>query len=57
MTIGKKLYLGFGSILAIMLFLFVINIFAVQRQYSTRDAVASTPGRCPDHRERSLQND
>ncbi len=25
MTIGKKLYLGFGSILAIMLFLFLIK--------------------------------
>jgi methyl-accepting chemotaxis protein len=42
MTIGKKLYLGFGSILAIMLFLFIINIFSVQRQYSTHSAVAST---------------
>jgi methyl-accepting chemotaxis protein len=42
MTIGKKLYLGFGSILAIMLFLFLINIFSVQRQYSARSAVAST---------------
>ena len=42
MTIGKKLYWGFGSILAIMLFLFVINIFTVMRQYSTRSAVAST---------------
>ena len=42
MTIGKKLYLGFGSILAIMLFLFIVNIFSVQRQYSTHSAVAST---------------
>ena len=42
MTIGKKLYLGFGSILAIMLFLLVINFFAVQRQYTARSAVAST---------------
>jgi methyl-accepting chemotaxis protein len=42
MTIGKKLYLGFGSILAIMLFLLVINIFTVQRQYNARSAVAST---------------
>src|SRR5579872_6659966 len=42
MTIGKKLYWGFGSILAIMLFLLVINFFAVQRQYAARSAVAST---------------
>ena len=42
MTIGKKLYWGFGSILAVILFLFVINIFTVMRQYSTRSAVAST---------------
>jgi methyl-accepting chemotaxis protein len=41
MTIGKKLYLGFGSVLAIMLFLLVINIFTVQRQYTARSAVAS----------------
>src|SRR5580704_1123840 len=42
MTIAKKLYLGFGAILAIMLFLFVINIITVSREYSTRSAVAST---------------
>jgi methyl-accepting chemotaxis protein len=42
MTIGKKLYGGFGAILAIILFLFVINIFTVMRQYSARDAVRGT---------------
>jgi methyl-accepting chemotaxis protein len=42
MTIGKKLYYGFGAILAIILFLFVINIFTVMRQYSTREAVRAT---------------
>ena len=26
MTIGKKLYVGFGAILAIILFLFLINM-------------------------------
>ena len=31
MTIGRKLYWGFGAILAIMLVLFVINIFTVRR--------------------------
>ena len=44
MTIGKKLYGGFGAILAIILFLFVINIFTVVRQYSARDAVRGTLG-------------
>ncbi|MGA3292484.1 MAG: methyl-accepting chemotaxis protein [Candidatus Acidiferrales bacterium] len=42
MTIGKKLYCGFGAILAIIVFLFVINVFAVVRQYSARDAVKAT---------------
>jgi methyl-accepting chemotaxis protein len=42
MTIGKKLYWGFGAILAIILFLFVINIFTVMRQFSTREAVRAT---------------
>jgi methyl-accepting chemotaxis protein len=42
MTITKKLYLGFGAILAIMLFLFVINIFTVLREYSARSASAAT---------------
>ena len=42
MTIGKKLYMGFGAILAIMLVLLVINIFTVMRQYSTRAEVTST---------------
>ncbi len=42
MTIGKKLYMGFGAVLAIMLFLLLINIFTVVRQYSARDAVKAT---------------
>jgi methyl-accepting chemotaxis protein len=42
MTIGKKLYMGFGAILAIMLILLVVNIFTVSRQYSTRAAVTAT---------------
>jgi len=42
MTIGKKLYWGFGAILAVILFLFVINIFTVIRQYATRAAVSAT---------------
>src|SRR5579859_802438 len=42
MTIGKRLYWGFGTVLAIMAFLLVINIVTVVRQYSARDAVKST---------------
>src|SRR6202162_3349021 len=42
MTIGKKLCLGFGAVLAIMLVLFIINIFTVRREYSARATVAST---------------
>src|SRR3984893_13929813 len=42
MTIGKKLYLGFGAVLAIMLMLFMINIFTVRREYSARATVACT---------------
>jgi methyl-accepting chemotaxis protein len=42
MTISKKLYRGFATILAVIVFLFFINIFGVVRQYSTRSAVAST---------------
>ena len=37
MTIGKKLYYGFGAILAIMLALFVINVITVRREYSAQD--------------------
>src|ERR1700722_11954171 len=42
MTIGKKLYLGFGAILAIMLALFIVNIFTVRREYNARATVRDT---------------
>jgi len=42
MTIGKKLYMGFGAILAVMLVLLVVNIFTVMRQFSTGDHVTAT---------------
>jgi methyl-accepting chemotaxis protein len=42
MTISKKLYVGFGAILAIMLFLFIINIFSVIREHSARSAATAT---------------
>jgi methyl-accepting chemotaxis protein len=40
MSISKKLYLNFGAILAIVLVLFLINIAAVRREHSARDATA-----------------
>jgi methyl-accepting chemotaxis protein len=36
MTIGKKLYLGFGAILAILVLLFIVNFFTVSRERSSR---------------------
>jgi methyl-accepting chemotaxis protein len=42
MTIGKKLYLGFGSILAILALLFIVNFSALMREHSARDKAAAT---------------
>ena len=42
MTISKKLYLGFGGILAIMFCLFIINLFTVRREYTAQDTVRAT---------------
>jgi methyl-accepting chemotaxis protein len=42
MTIGKKLYSGFGIILGIMILLFSINIISVAHEYSARSGVAAT---------------
>src|SRR5271155_5180099 len=42
MTIGKKLYMGFGAILAIMLVLFIVNLFTVRREYTARATVRDT---------------
>src|SRR5271170_6721261 len=42
MTIRRKLYFGFGAILAIMLALFVVNILTVLREHSARSAAAAT---------------
>jgi methyl-accepting chemotaxis protein len=42
MTIGKKLYYGFGFILGLIAFLWVINIVTVMRQFATRTAVNAT---------------
>ena len=42
MTIRRKLYFGFGAILAIMLALFVVNMFTVVREHAARSAAAAT---------------
>ncbi len=40
MTIGKKLYLNFGLILAIVVVLFGVNMWVVQREHAAREAMA-----------------
>ncbi len=42
MTISKKLYVGFGALLGLMLLLLIINIFTVSREYASRKTVRST---------------
>src|SRR2546428_6290711 len=36
MTIGKKLYVNFGAVLAMVLVLFLVNLIAVQREHSAK---------------------
>ncbi|HKV26678.1 MAG TPA: methyl-accepting chemotaxis protein [Candidatus Acidoferrales bacterium] len=42
MTIGKKLYLGFGAILTLLLLVFVVNLSALLREHSVRNKAATT---------------
>src|SRR5260370_28233395 len=42
MTIGKKLYVSFGTILATVVFLFVVNWYAVQRAHDAKSAAAAS---------------
>src|SRR5690348_11885991 len=42
MTIGKKLYYGFGAVLLLVLIVFVVNLSAIFREHSVRDKAAST---------------
>ena len=42
MTIGRKLYAGFGTILGIMAILLIFNIVTVLHQFSARSAASST---------------
>jgi hypothetical protein len=36
MTIGKRLYMSFGAVLATVVVLFVINLLAVYREHSAK---------------------
>ena len=40
MTIGKKLYLSFGAVLAMVVVLFAVNLVAVQREHSAKAAAS-----------------
>jgi methyl-accepting chemotaxis protein len=42
MTIGRKLYIGFGSILGILVLLFLISFTASQREHSARNTGATS---------------
>src|SRR5437016_918840 len=42
MTIGKKLYVNFGIILTMVVVLFMVNWFAVQREHSAKAAAAAS---------------
>ncbi|HEV2297788.1 MAG TPA: methyl-accepting chemotaxis protein [Candidatus Acidoferrales bacterium] len=42
MTIGRRLYLGFGSILAILVLLFIVNFSALMREHTVRNKAAET---------------
>jgi len=42
MTLGKKLYLNFGGVLLGVVFLFVVNYMAVQREHDAKQAAAAS---------------
>jgi CHASE3 domain sensor protein len=42
MTIGRKLYLGFGAILMVMLVLYAVSSMTIVREHGARANVAST---------------
>jgi len=42
MTIGKKLYVNFGSVLAMVVVLFLVNLVAVQREHAAKAAAAAS---------------
>jgi len=59
MTIGKKLYMGFGVVLGLMLILLVLNIFTVLRERTARNtakAALSADGAIGDVQHQTTEN-
>ena len=44
MKIGKKLYVNFGAVLAMVLVLFLVNLIAVRREHSAKAAASQALG-------------
>jgi len=42
MSIGKKLYMNFGAVLAMVVVLFLVNMVAVQREHAAKSAAAGS---------------
>ena len=42
MTIGKKLYVNFGAVLAMVVVLFLVNMLAVQREHAAKSAASQS---------------
>ncbi len=42
MSIGKKLYMNFGAVLAMVVVLFLVNMVAVQREHAAKSAATSS---------------
>jgi len=42
MTIGRKLYMNFGAVLAMVVVLFLVNMIAVQREHAAKSAAAQS---------------
>ena len=40
MTIGKKLYVSFGAVLATVVVLFAVNLWSVHREHSAKAAAS-----------------
>ena len=54
MTIGKKLYVNFGAVLAMVVVLFLVNFFAVQREHVAKAAAAASLDMAESDRQREI---
>ncbi len=57
MTIGKKLYVNFGAVLAMVVVLFLVNLVAVQREHSAKAAASQALQMAETHRQDPLSDD